>query len=143
MANEIGWGAAFSEENGYGMAAVTGAEIGYGTVVVNSYSGDTNISSRDEDNRPAGKPAILDELPIIYMDGINMYLYYTVNPSVTPVAMTYQLFVGDRFYADASLTTGGIHWIGEEPSPGDYYLELTIVIDSENASTFTSNVLSI
>ena len=142
MANEIGWGAAFSEENGYGMAAFNGAEIGYGTVVVNSYSGETNISSIDADN-PTGKPVILDELPIIYMDGLNMYVYYTVNPSVTPAAMTYELFVGDRFYADGAFTTDGINWIAEEPNPGDYYLELTIVIDSENSFIFTSNVLTV
>jgi hypothetical protein len=142
MANDIGWGKPFDAESGYGMAAVNGAEIGYGTVVINSYSGETNISSMDADNT-TGKPTILDDLPIIYMDGINMYVYFALNASVTPAAMTHQLFVDDRFYADGAFITDGINWIAEEPSPGDYSLELTIVIDSENSSTFTSNVLTI
>lgn len=57
MANEIGWGQPYDAESGYGMAAFNGAEIGYGTVVINSYSGETNISSMDADN-PRGDELI-------------------------------------------------------------------------------------
>jgi hypothetical protein len=145
MANEIGWGRAFDPENGYGMAAVNGAEIGYGTVVINSHSGQTNISSMDADNTtPDGdKGTILDELPLLYMDGDNMYLYFNLNPTVTPVSMTYNFYQGDRFYSDGVLADDGIHWIAEFPADDDYYLELTIVIDSENTSVFTSNILTV
>jgi hypothetical protein len=52
MANDIGWGKPFDAESGYGMAAFNGAADGYGTVVVNSYSGETNISAIDVDNFP-------------------------------------------------------------------------------------------
>jgi hypothetical protein len=145
MANEIGWGRAFDPEIGWGMAAVTGAEIGYGTVVINSHSGETNISSQDRDNEPTDgdKGAILDELPLLYMDGDNVYLYFNLNPTVTPVSMTYNFYIEDRFYSDGVLADDGIHWIAEFPEAGNYYLELTIVIDSENTSIFTSNTLTV
>jgi hypothetical protein len=145
MANEIGWGRAFDPEIGWGMAAVTGAEIGYGTVVINSHSGETNISSQDRDNEPTDgdKGAILDELPLLYMDGDNVYLYFNLNPTVTPVSMTYNFYIEDRFYSDGVLADDGIHWIAEFPEAGNYYLELTIVIDSENKSIFKSNILTV
>jgi hypothetical protein len=145
MANEIGWGRAFDPEIGWGMAAVTGAEIGYGNVVINSHSGETNISSQDRDNEPTDgdKGTILDELPLLYMDADNMYLYFNLNPTVTPVSMTYNFYKGDIFYSDGVLADDGIHWIAEFPADDDYYLELTIVIDSENTSVFTSNILTV
>ena len=79
MANEIGWGAAFSEENGYGMAAVTGAEIGYGNVVITSYSGETNISSMDADNPREDEMDILSEpLNITVIEG-SIYMYFLLR----------------------------------------------------------------
>ena len=144
MANEIGWGRAFDPEIGWGMAAVNGAEIGYGNVVINSHSGETNISSMDTDNEPTdGKVTILDELPLLYVDGDNVYLYFALNAAVTPVSMTYNYYIEDRFYSDGVLADDGIHWIAEFPEPANYYLELTIVIDSENTSVFTSNILTV
>jgi hypothetical protein len=145
MANEIGWGRAFDPEIGWGMAAVTGAEIGYGNVVINSHSGETNISSQDRDNEPTDgdKGTILDELPLLYMDGDNVYLYFALNAAVTPISMTYNYYIEDRFYSDGVLANDGIHWVAEFPEPADYYLELTIVIDSENTSVFTSNILTV
>ena len=144
MANDIGWGTPYDAESGYGMAAITGAESGYGNVVINSYSGETNMSSQDVDNEPTdGKATILDELPLLYVDGDNVYLYFALNAAVTPVSMSYNFYIEDRFYSDATLTEDGIHWVAEFPEPGNYYLELTIVIDSENTSIFTSNTLTI
>jgi hypothetical protein len=140
MANEIGWGQPYNVETGYGMAAVNGAEIGYGTVVVNSYSGETNISSRDADNEEKG---ILTELPLLYTDGDNMYVYFTLNATVTPASMSFVLYYADSFYAEGPLYDDGIQWIAEFPAIGDYYLELTVVIDSENTSVFTSNTLTV
>jgi hypothetical protein len=43
MPNEIGWEQPYDIESGYGMATVNGAASGYGTVVIDSYSGETNI----------------------------------------------------------------------------------------------------
>jgi hypothetical protein len=144
MANEIGWGKAFDHEIGWGMAAVTGSEIGYGNVVINSHSGETNISSQDRDNEPTdGKVTILDELPLLYVDGDNVYLYFALNAAVTPISMTYNYYIEDRFYSDGILSEDGIHWVAEFPEPANYYLELTIVIDSENTSVFTSNILTV
>lgn len=144
MANEIGWGAPYDAESGYGMAAITGAESGYGNVVINSYSGETNMSSQDVDNEPTdGKATILDELPLLYMDGDNIYLYFALNAAVTPVSMSYNFYIEDRFYSDGTLSEDGIHWVAEFPEPANYYLELTIVIDSENTSVFTSNILTV
>jgi hypothetical protein len=144
MANEIGWGKAFDPEIGWGMAAVTGAEIGYGNVVINSHSGETNISSQDVDNEPTdGKVTILDELPLLYVDGDNVYLYFALNHAFTPISMTYNYYIEDRFYSDGTFSEDGIHWVAEFPEPADYYLELTIVIDSENTSVFTSNILTV
>jgi len=140
MGNEIGWGQPYNVETGYGMAAVNGAESGYGTVVINSYSGETNISSRDADNEEKG---ILTELPLLYTDGDNMYVYFTLNPTVTPASMSFMLYYADSFYADGPLYDDGIQWVAEFPDRGDYYLELTIVIDSENTSVFTSNTLTV
>ena len=144
MANDIGWGAPYDAESGYGMAAITGAESGYGNVVINSYSGETNMSSQDVDNDPTdGKATILDELPLLYVDGDNVYLYFALNAAVTTVSMTYNYYIEDRFYSDGTLAEDGIQWIAEFPEPGNYYLELTIVIDSENTSIFTSNTLTV
>lgn len=144
MANEIGWGAPYDIESGYGMAAITGAESGYGNVVINSYSGETNMSSQDVDNEPTdGKSTILDELPLLYVDGDNVYLYFALNPAFTPVSMTYNYYIEDRFYSDGTFSEDGIHWVAEFPEPANYYLELTIVIDSENTSVFTSNTLTV
>jgi hypothetical protein len=140
MGNEIGWGQPYNVETGYGMAAVNGAESGYGTVVINSYSGETNISSRDADNEVKGT---LIDLPLLYVDGDNMYVYFRLNPEITPASMSYILYYADSFYADGPLYSDGIQWVAEFPHTGDYYLELTIVIDSENTSVFTSNTLTV
>lgn len=56
MANDIGWGQPYDAESGYGMAAVNGGESGYGTIVISSYSGETNVSSMDDDNKPSDGP---------------------------------------------------------------------------------------
>ena len=50
MANEIGWGNAFDAVSGWGMASINNGDNGYGNVVINSYSGESNISSADADN---------------------------------------------------------------------------------------------
>jgi hypothetical protein len=140
MGNEIGWGQPYNVETGYGMAAVNGADSGYGTVVINSYSGETNISSIDADNEVKGT---LIDLPLLYVDGDNMYVYFRLNPEITPASMSYILYYADSFYADGPLYFDGIQWVAEFPDTGDYYLELTIVIDSENTSVFTSNTLTV
>ena len=161
MANEIGWGAAYDPETGYGMAAVTGAEIGYGTVVINSYSGETNISSRDEDNKPAGdtnissrdkdnkpagKPAILAELPVLTLDTSadpTIYLYFLLSPGVSPVSMTGTLYWKDRFYAENIFYSDGLQWMAEFPEIGLWYVDLEIVIDSTTTYNFISNTLTV
>lgn len=93
MANEIGWGAAFSEENGYGMAAVTGSEIGYGTVVVNSYSGETNISAIDDDNFPISPNSY-----ITYEEGQTNRLDAVIipGPAYTVISNTYEWRYNDE-----------------------------------------------
>ena len=162
MTNKIGWGAAFSKENGYGMAAVTGAEIGYGTVVINSYSGDTNISSIDADNKPAGdtninsrdednKPvdkevSILAELPVLTLDTSadpTIYLYFLLSPGVSPVSMTGTLYWKDRFYAENIFYSDGLQWMAEFPEIGLWYVDLEIVIDSTTTYNFISNTLTV
>jgi hypothetical protein len=142
MANDIGWGNPYDTESGYGMAAITGAESGYGNIVINSYSGETNISSKDVDNQPTDdRVIILDQEPLLYVDGDNVYLYFALNPAVTPISMTYNYYIGDIFYADGTFSQDGIHWVAEFPEPTYYYLDLTIVIDSENKYVFRSNTL--
>jgi hypothetical protein len=144
MANDIGWGAPYDAESGYGMAAVNGAESGYGNIVISSYSGETNISSQDTDNEPTDvRVPILDEMPIIYVDGDNMYVYFLLNASVTPIAMNRVLYYDGRFDSDSTLTSDGINWIAEFPGSGDWYMTLDIVIDSETSHRFTSNTLTV
>ena len=138
MANDIGWGRPFDVETGFGMAAVNGAEIGYGTVVINSYSGETNISSQDADNQLV----ILTDGPTIYVDGDNMYVFYTYNPDITVINVTYTLYLDDLFVSDGSFTMDGINWIAEFPTAGRYYLTLKVFTE-DTFYQFTSNLLEI
>jgi hypothetical protein len=148
MANEIGWGTPYDAESGYGMAAVNGAEIGYGTVVINSYSGETNISSQDADNEPTDgeKVTILDQEPLIYMDSVGgfiptMYLSFRLADGVEASEITID------FYVDGSLSfnmpvSSGITQIWEFPPNGEYYGVLNVNVDGE-VYTFTSNTLTV
>lgn len=142
MANEIGWGAAFSEENGYGMAAVTGAESGYGNVLITSYSGETNISSMDDDNPRDEEVSILTELPVIYAEGIDINLYFLLNAEVTPLFMSYSVFKDGRRYSDGELFTDGLQFLIDADGPGEWYVDV-IIYTSDMDYTFRSNVLTI
>lgn len=143
MANEIGWGAAFSEENGYGMAAVNGAESVYGNVVITSYSGETNISSMDADN--PREPMILADGPLIYVDIIDkdsmMFLSFILADGVEPMDMVAELFYNGESYT-ALPVFSGINDLLFSPASGEYYLNLMITIDGE-MYTFQSNILTI
>jgi hypothetical protein len=100
-------------------------------------------SSSNDVKRIDKSPSILNELPLIYIDGDNVYLSFALNPAFTPVSMTYNYYIDGRFYSDGTLADDGIQWIAEFPEPADYYLELTIVIDSVNTYQFTSNTLTV
>lgn len=157
MANEIGWGKAFDPETGWGMAAVTGAEIGYGNVVINSHSGETNISSQDRDNEPTDgdadntapdrdKVTILDQEPLIYMDSVGgfiptMYLSFILADGVKASEITID------FYVDGSLSfnipiVSGITQLWEFPPNGEYYGVLNVNVNGE-VYTFRSNILTV
>lgn len=142
MANEIGWGAAFSEENGYGMAAVNGEESGYGNILITSYSGETNISSIDVDNPIDEEISILTELPVIYAEGIDINLYFLLNTAVTPLFMSYTVFKDGRRYSDGELFTDGLQYIISADGPGEWYVDV-IIYTSDMDYTFTSNTITI
>lgn len=146
MANEIGWGAAFSEESGYGMAAVNGAEIGYGNVVVNSYSGETNISSMDADNEPADRPTILNEMPLIYLDSIErlpvLFLSFILADGVMAMDMNIEVVVDGQVSFNLSVSSG-ITELWSFPPNGEYYVNLDILVAGGTHYSFTSNVLTI
>jgi hypothetical protein len=139
MPNEIGWGQPFNEESGYGMAAVNGAAEGYGTVVINSYSGETNISSQDEDNRST--VTVLADEPNLYIDHDIMYLYFQLAEDVLFQSISYEIYIDDVFSQDGALTTDGITELIEAPLDGSYVVYLTIAMDTETSYTFTSNTL--
>ena len=142
MANEIGWGQPYDAESGYGMAAVTGAESGYGNIVITSYSGETNISSMDDDN-PRDEPvSILTELPVIYAEGVDINLYFLLNPAVTPLFMSYSVFKDGRRYSDGELFTDGLQYLISADGPGEWYVNV-IIYTTDMDYTFTSNVLTI
>lgn len=140
MPNDIGWGQPYDIISGYGMAAVNGATSGYGTVVINSYSGDTNISSQDADNEPSKDGFIIGD-PLIYVDGDNMYLFFELNTSIDVDTISYELYVDDIFHSDGAMTMAGINWIAEFPQSGTYVLYLTIVDTNAITNTYTSNLL--
>lgn len=146
MANEIGWGAPYDPESGYGMAAVNGAEIGYGTVVINSYSGETNISSIDADNdeRPT-EPMILADGPLIYVDVIDktsmMFLSFILAEGVEPMDMLAELYYNGESYTALSVFSG-INDLIVSPQAGEYYLNLMIIVDGQDY-TFQSNILTV
>lgn len=141
MGNEIGWGKAFDADSGWGTAPQSGAEIGYGDVVLNSYAGDTIIAGKESDT----EISILLSEPVISMDrvGINMYVDFLVNPEVTVYDMTHVLYYNNDFSSDGQFTTDGLNWIAEYPASGDWYLELKIWVDSVNYYTYISNILTI
>lgn len=146
MANEIGWGAAFSEENGYGMAAINGAESGYGNILMTSYSGETNISSQDADNIEIPRePMILADGPLIYVDIIDkdsmMFLSFILADGVEPMDMVAELFYNGESYT-ALPVVSGINDLVFSPASGEYYLNLMITLDGE-IYTFQSNILTI
>jgi hypothetical protein len=140
MPNEIGWGNPVDLESGYGAAAATSTE-GYGTVVINSYSGETNVSGIDVDNI-ADTPSLLLDGPNLYMDGDNMYLYVELNPAITYTSISYKLYLFDEFIADGSVPDTGIYWVAEYPGRGIYHLVLKINID-DTITEINSNNLEI
>ena len=139
MANDIGWGQPYSIENGFGMAAVNGALEGYGTVVINSYSGETNISSQDTDNRTT--VSVLTDDPNIYIDHDIMFLYFQLAEDVVFQSISYEIYIDDVFNQDGALTTDGISELIEAPIDGSYVVYVTIALDTETSYTFTSNTL--
>lgn len=139
MSNEIGWGKPYDETSGYGMAAVNGALDGYGTIVINSYSGETDISSIDEDNRTTSTIIIGD--PNLYLDGGIMYLFFEFAEGVTFQSISLELYLNDEFFVDKGLTSDGISLIDATPATGTYFAYLTINIDTETSYTFVSNTL--
>lgn len=141
MPNDIGWGQPFNQESGYGMAAANGAREGYGTVVINSYSGETNISSQDTDNRST--VSILADDPNLYIDQDIMYLYFQLADDITPESMSYEIYIDDVFSNGGALATDGITELIEYPINGAYVVYLTIAIDAETSYTFISNTLNI
>ena len=143
MANEIGWGAAFSEENGYGMAAVTGAEIGYGNVIITSYSGETNISSMDADNPREDEMDILSEpLNITVIEG-SIYMYFLLRSDVRPLQIRYTVYKdGDEFITN-STTTDGLQLVADIDKPGSsWYVTLSIYTE-ETDFMYQSNMLTV
>lgn len=141
MANEIGWGAPYDAESGWGMAAVNGAEIGYGTIVIDSYSGDTNMSSIDADND--GKSTTLSELPLLYMDGSSGYVYFLLGAGVVPQSMAVQIYLNSEFSSEMAILSDGIIYLGDGPARGEYYVNVIITIDSENIYQFPSNTITV
>jgi hypothetical protein len=93
MANDIGWGSPFDAESGYGMAAVNGQSTGYGNVVVNSYSGETNISAIDDDNFPISRNSY-----ITYEEGQTNKLEAVILPGAayTVISNTYEWRYNDE-----------------------------------------------
>jgi hypothetical protein len=143
MANEIGWGAAFSEENGYGMAAVTGAEIGYGNVIITSYSGETNISSMDADNPREDEMDILSEpLNITVIEG-SIYMYFLLRSDVRILQIRYTVYKdGDEFITN-STTTDGLQLVADIDKPGaSWYVTLSIYTE-ETEFMYQSNMLTV
>jgi hypothetical protein len=143
MANEIGWGAAFSEENGYGMAAVTGAEIGYGNVIITSYSGETNISSMDADNPREDEMDILSEpLNITVIEG-SIYMYFLLRSDVRILQIRYTVYKdGDEFITN-STTTDGLQLVADIDKPGaSWYVTLSIYTE-ETDFMYQSNMLTV
>jgi len=144
MANDIGWGAPYDTESGYGMAAVNGAEIGYGTVVINSYSGETNISSMDADNT-SDKPTILDELPLIYIDSIDriptLFLSFILADGVMAMDMNVDVVIDGSAAFNLSVASG-ITELWVFPPNGEYYVNLNILVDGTYYN-YQSNVLTI
>jgi len=146
MGNEIGWGQPYDYESGYGMAAITGAESGYGNVIITSYSGETNISSEDSDNIEIPRePMILADVPLIYVDIIDkdsmMFLSFILADGVEPMDMVAELFYNGESYT-ALPVFSGINDLVLSPASGEYYLNLMITIDGE-MYTFQSNILTI
>jgi hypothetical protein len=143
MANEIGWGAAFSEENGYGMAAVTGGEIGYGNVLITSYSGETNISSMDADNPREDEMDILSEpLNITVIEG-SIYMYFLLRSDVRILQIRYTVYKdGDEFITN-STTTDGLQLVADIDKPGaSWYVTLSIYTE-ETDFMYQSNMLTV
>jgi hypothetical protein len=145
MANDIGWGKAFDPETGWGMAAVTGAEIGYGNVVINSHSGETNISSQDRDNEPTEDMVILADGPLIYVDVIDktsmMFLSFILAEGVEPMDMVAELYYNGRIMSGMPVFSG-INDLIVSPKSGEYYVNLILVIDGIDYN-FRSNILTV
>jgi hypothetical protein len=145
MANDIGWGKAFDPETGWGMAAVTGAEIGYGNVVINSHSGETNISSQDRDNAPTEDMVILADGPLIYVDVIDktsiMFLSFILADGVEPTDMIAEVYYNGEIMSGMPVFSG-INDLIVSPNSGEYYVNLILVIDGMDYN-FQSNILSV
>jgi len=143
MANEIGWGSAYDVDSGWGMSVITGAELGYGSIVIDSYAGDTFIAGpgdRDEVN-------IFAELPLLYIDSLMLnptaYVYFLLAEGITASSMSMKIYYNGNLYADNALATDGINFAFEFPEPGDYYAEVIVYIDAETFYVSNSNLLTV
>lgn len=140
MPNEIGWGYPVDFANGYGAAAAN-AEDGYGSVVINSYSGESDASGIDADNRAAR--LYLIGTPLIYTDADTMYLYYEYNPNFEPIMNVRVTVYKDTLELDTkSYTEDGIQILIEEQLTGEYYVMLEVYIDTITYQEYTSNTIN-
>jgi len=141
MPNEIGWGYPVDFDSGWGAAAAT-AEDGYGSVVINSYSGETDISGVDADNQRALQYLLSD--PLIYTDADTMYIFYEFNPDYEPIMNVRVTVYKDTLELDTkSYTEDGIQILIEEPLTGEYYVMVEVYIDTMTYQVYTSNVINI
>lgn len=143
MANDIGWGTAYDADSGWGMAVVTGAEMGYGSIVIDSYAGDTLIAGPSDSD----KGGLFAEYPLLYIDSAALiptgYVYFLLAEGVTPSSMSMKIYYNGDLYGENALLTDGINFAFEWPEPGDYYVEVTVNIDSETLEVGTSNILTV
>jgi hypothetical protein len=143
MANDIGWGSAYDVESGWGMSVITGAELGYGSIVIDSYAGDTFIAGPGDSD----KSSLFAELPLLYIDSLMLnptaYVYFLLAEGVTASSMSMKIYYNGDLYADNALATDGINFAFEFPEPGDYYAEVTVNVDSEIFEVATSNILTV
>ena len=121
--NNVGWGQGANNNFGWGISQLT------------SYSGQTNISGKSENQ-------ILIELPNLFLDAETAYMNFKVNPEYTPSSMTYVILYNSSFYGDGTLYADGTNWMFEYPESGEYVVNLEITIDG-NVYQFQSNTLTV
>ena len=140
MPNEIGWGNPVDFESGYGAAAATSTE-GYGTVVINSYSGETNASGVDTDNNAISRYLVGD--PFLYMDGTDLYLYFELNPEYTYTQIVAKGYLNRDLVGVDTYYEGGIHYILTNPDLGDWYVDLFVYTDTETYQEFATPLYNV